>query len=191
MPPDSTATKKRLLEAAFAEFAKHGLAGARVDRIGIEAAANKRLIYLHFTNKEQLFDTVVTHSIARMSEAVPFTPDDLPGYAGTLFDHLIVHPEHLRLAVWEQLERPVVRPQEQEAYRAKVSAIARTQSLSTKLDPVDILALILGLVTAWLSASPALRQLSKEDAFSPKRLARQRAAVVAAVRAILRSAVTA
>jgi hypothetical protein len=68
-----------------------------------------------------------------------------------------------------------------------VSAIARTHSVSTKVDPVDLLALILGLVTAWLSASPALRQLSKEDAFSPKRLVRQRTAVIAAVDALLKS----
>jgi len=62
---------------------------------------------------------------------------------------------------------------------------------STKLDPVDILALILGLVTAWLSTSPALRQLFKEDAFSPERLARQRTAVIAAVHALLKSSATA
>jgi hypothetical protein len=41
------------------------------------------------------------------------------------------------------------------------------------INPVDILALVYGLVSAWLSASPALSQLSKKDAFSPKIPARQ------------------
>jgi len=163
MPPDATKTKERLLDAAFAEFAQHGLAGARVDRIGAAAEANKRLIYVYFTNKEQLFDLVVAQCISRISQAVPFTSDDLPGYAGALFDHLLAHPEHLRLVGWAQLERPIVRIKELESYGAKVDAIARTRKRKTVLESVDVLALLLGLVTAWFSASPALRELSGEE----------------------------
>ena len=43
MPGDAQATKRRLLAAATAEFAAHGLAGARVDRIAAAARANKAL----------------------------------------------------------------------------------------------------------------------------------------------------
>ncbi|MCU1609211.1 MAG: TetR family transcriptional regulator, partial [Pseudonocardiales bacterium] len=39
--------RARLLDAAFAEFAQHGLAGARVDRIAEAAQANKGLIYVY------------------------------------------------------------------------------------------------------------------------------------------------
>lgn len=189
MPPDASATKKRLLDAAFAEFAEHGLAGARVDRIGAAAEANKRLLYVHFTNKETLFDTVVAHSIQRMSDAVPFTPDDLPGYAGALFDHLIAHPEHLRLATWAQLERPVSGPSETAAYAEKVRAIAESRSPDSLFDPADILAFTLGLTTAWLSASPALRTLSASEPFSEERLRAHRAALTAAVEALTSTAV--
>ena len=38
---DAEATKARILEAATAEFAAHGIAGARVDRIAASAGANK------------------------------------------------------------------------------------------------------------------------------------------------------
>jgi AcrR family transcriptional regulator len=48
--------RARLLDAAFEEFAQHGLAGARVDRIAEAAQANKGLIYVYYGNKEQLFD---------------------------------------------------------------------------------------------------------------------------------------
>jgi AcrR family transcriptional regulator len=65
MPPDSTATKARLLGAALTEFAEHGIAGARVDRIAEQAGANKRLIYVYYGNKEQLFETVVGQALAR------------------------------------------------------------------------------------------------------------------------------
>lgn len=186
MPPDATQTKKRLLDAAFTEFAKHGLAGARVDRIGSMANANKRLIYVYFTNKEQLFDLVVSQCIAQISQAVPFTSEDLPAYAGALFDHLLAHPEHLRLVVWAQLERPIIREKELESYRTKLDAIERTRKHKTMLEPVDVLALLLGLVTAWFSASPALRDLSGKEPFSPDRLAPHRTALTAAVEALVR-----
>jgi AcrR family transcriptional regulator len=186
MPPDATKTKKRLIDAAFAEFAQYGLAGARVDRIGAAAEANKRLIYVYFTNKEHLFDLVVELCIARISKAVPFTPDNLPEYAGALFDHVLAHPEHLRLVVWAQLERPMVRTKELESYGAKVDAIANKRRQKSVLEPIDVLALLLGLVTAWFSASPALRELSGKKPFSPNRLARHRTALIAAAQALVR-----
>ncbi|MGL6236017.1 MAG: TetR family transcriptional regulator [Segniliparus sp.] len=189
MPPDASATKKRLLDAALAEFAEHGLAGARVDRISEAASANKRLIYVYFTNKETLFETVIAHSIALLVEAVPFTPADLPGYAGALFDYMIVHPEHLRLSIWAGLERPVSVPFEKQSYQAKVAAIAASRTpdaAGAATHPADVLALVLGLATAWLGASPALRELASEDPFSAERLAAHRIALVAAVEALVR-----
>ena len=45
MARDAEDTKRRIFEAATAEFADHGIAGARVDRIAARAGANKQLIY--------------------------------------------------------------------------------------------------------------------------------------------------
>src|SRR5258708_10569642 len=45
----------RILEAAKQEFAAHGIAGARVDRIAANAGANKRMLYYHVGNKEDLY----------------------------------------------------------------------------------------------------------------------------------------
>lgn len=188
MPPDSTATKKRLLDAALAEFAEHGLAGARVDRIGLAAKANKRLIYVYFTNKEQLFDTVIERTIDQLNEAVLFTPDDLPAYAGALFDHLLVHPEHLRLSAWAQLERPEVRPNEFKAYQRKVDAVAgalEVDAPSRQMISTDILALVLGLATSWSYASPALKSTAGGEPFAPERLAQHREAMTVAVEALV------
>lgn len=53
------ATKADILAAARAEFAKAGLAGARVDKIAEQSGANKRMIYHYFGGKEQLFAAVV------------------------------------------------------------------------------------------------------------------------------------
>ncbi|BCL80549.1 helix-turn-helix transcriptional regulator [Ktedonobacteria bacterium brp13] len=55
MGRDIQETKKRLLNAATNEFARRGIAGARVDRIADLAGCSKALIYDYFGNKDQLF----------------------------------------------------------------------------------------------------------------------------------------
>src|SRR3989442_14420393 len=86
---DSAATKRRLLAAATDEFAERGGAGARVDRIAATALANKRLIYDYFGDKDGLFDAVVDAYFDRIIDAVPMEADDLPAYAGRLFDYVV------------------------------------------------------------------------------------------------------
>jgi AcrR family transcriptional regulator len=56
---DAEATQARILAAAKKEFAKSGLAGARVDVIAERAKANKRMIYHYFNSKEDLFQRVL------------------------------------------------------------------------------------------------------------------------------------
>jgi len=63
-----------------------------VDRIAERAQVNKRMIYAYFGNKEALFETVITHSLEDLLDAVPIQVDDLPAYAGQLFDYLIAIP---------------------------------------------------------------------------------------------------
>jgi len=52
-------TRQRVLDAAKVEFARHGLAGARVDAIASRARANKQTIYHYFHNKRDLFLAVL------------------------------------------------------------------------------------------------------------------------------------
>ena len=49
----------RILEAAKQEFSAHGIGGARVDRIAANAGANKRMLYYHVGNKEDLYLAVL------------------------------------------------------------------------------------------------------------------------------------
>ncbi len=56
-------TKARILRAATEEFARHGYAGARIDRIARQAKANKALIYYHFTSKENLYRCVLENQV--------------------------------------------------------------------------------------------------------------------------------
>jgi AcrR family transcriptional regulator len=58
------ATRQRILDAAVSEFAANGLAGARVDEIAARAGANKRMLYVHFGSKEELWLQVLEHVYA-------------------------------------------------------------------------------------------------------------------------------
>jgi AcrR family transcriptional regulator len=189
---DSTATKARLLEAATEEFAAHGIAGARVDRIAAAANANKQLIYAYFGSKDQLFDAVLTTRFRALTEDVPFAPDDIAGYVGRLFDYLVAHLEVLRLATWAGLERPTaVAAFEADSYRTKLIAIAdaqRDSRLDASFAPADLLALALGITGAWFTASEALRTHDSADPWSPQRLAQFRAAAVEATSRIIDNA---
>jgi len=149
MPRDSEATKRRLLDAAADEFAERGIAGARVDRIAAAAGANKALIYSYFGNKEDLFDTVFHHLVVETVHDVPIDVDDLPAYAGRLFDRNLSHPRALRLAVWRSLERGDALPDAVvAANRDKVAAIAAAQRdgrVSDRFPAEELMVMITGL----------------------------------------------
>jgi AcrR family transcriptional regulator len=55
MARPATVSPERILAAAAAEFAAHGYAGARVDRIARRARVNKAMLYYHFRNKRTLY----------------------------------------------------------------------------------------------------------------------------------------
>ena len=164
------------MRAATDEFAAHGEAGARIDRIAERAGVNKRMIYAYFGNKEELFAAVQEHSLGQLIEAVPLTADDLPGYAGRLFDYLIDHPERHRLALWRTLENSPPTQAEERSTADKLAALSAARPHDSALDPASLLIFIMALVRAWPSTYGALARPSFADA------AAQRAAVVEAVR---------
>lgn len=188
MARDSSATKARLLDAAFSEFAAYGIAGARVDRIAEAAQANKRLIYVYYGNKEQLFDAVLERALATGSESVPFDAEDLPAYAGAVFDHLVARPALMRLVLWKQLERPGSSEAEAKSYQGKLETLERAQRagvVDAALAPADVLTLVMGLSQAWFGAVGGPAADASGTGWAPELLARHRAAVVESVRRLV------
>jgi AcrR family transcriptional regulator len=186
-PRDAKATQELLLNAAAEEFAEYGLAGARIDRIAERAGANKRLLYVYFGDKDELFDAVLARFIENISDAVPLTPEDLGTYAGALFDHMLEHPQLQRLAAWRNFERAEPTEAERTSYAKKLREIGVAQRAGHVYDgitPADALAAILGLVTSWLGAPPALKAAAGKDPMSAHRLKQHRAALVEAVRRV-------
>lgn len=158
MAYDSAATKERILKAATAEFAAHGVAGARIDRIAAEASANKRAIYEYFGDKNKLFAIVLERALSELAGAVP--PDaDLPAYAERLFDYHRTHPEALRLVMWEALEigeGPVPAEAERTAHYADKVRAARAGGSGDAAATQVFLTLAL---TGWSAAMPQLRRM--------------------------------
>ncbi len=55
----SAARRKAILDAALDEFSKRGFAAARLDDVAQRAGVAKGTIYLHFADKEELFQELV------------------------------------------------------------------------------------------------------------------------------------
>ncbi|GII55866.1 putative TetR family regulatory protein [Planotetraspora thailandica] len=182
MPKKSDDTKARVLSAATQEFAAHGIAGARVDRIAALASANKNLLYVYFGNKERLFETVYDAAVAELLDAAPFDPRDLPGYAGALFDFYRAHPDLMRLTRWRGLEQPGAQPlpAAREATKAKLQALAAAQAegiVDAGLPPHVLLTLVLTLASTWTDGSPEAGSPTDD----PETVSIRRHAVVVAV----------
>ncbi|HEY0278871.1 MAG TPA: TetR family transcriptional regulator [Solirubrobacterales bacterium] len=160
---DAEATKRRILDAATAEFAAHGIAGARVDRIAAAAGANKSLIYAYFGNKDGLFDAVFDAAVTSHIDQVPIDVDDLPGYATRLYDHRLSHPELMRLADWDRLERDGIGAKSDVAKAAqshKVKALARAQKegkLPITITAEALLEFVLAFCQTGLDNEPGTR----------------------------------
>jgi AcrR family transcriptional regulator len=182
MARDSAATKARILEAAFREFAAHGLAGARVDRIAATAEANKRAIYDYFGDKEQLFDTTLTEVLARGTEHIPRMWDDLPEMAGCIYDYWSADPDRIRIRMWRQLERPNAMDGEIEAYRKSIEEMTAARPSDSRLGPVELYALIWAMHFTWSLAPPALTLVQADKTTAKKTHEARRAAIVEGVR---------
>lgn len=162
---DAESTRRRLLAAATADFAAHGIAGARVDRIATEAGVNKAQLYAYFGDKLGLFDAVFRMHADAVVDATPFTAEDLPHYAVGLYDGALARPELVRLATWARLER--VTPGDAAAGKSaaavdrKLEAIAEAQRaghLNPAMAPRDVLTLVIAMALAWSSMRPVRRR---------------------------------
>ncbi|GAA2428090.1 TetR family transcriptional regulator [Streptomyces glaucus] len=162
---DPEATRARIFEAAVAEFARHGIAGARIDRIATAAKANKQLIYAYFGNKAELFAIVLEKKMLDLAEAVPVDPDDIEGWVDRLMDYHAAHPELLRLLFWEGLEYGTAElPHEaerQEHYARKVAALREGQDRGVITDaiPARDLMFLLTALANWAAVVPQMRRI--------------------------------
>src|SRR6266403_508538 len=199
---DPEGMRIRILEAAKQEFAAHGLAGARVDRIAANAGANKRMLYYHIGNKEDLYLEVLEgayQQIRAEERGLDLEHLDPPDAIERLIDftwnYFLRNPEFLALLNTENLARarhlkrstkvksmhsPFV-----EMIRTVVRRGAESGDFQVSVDPVQLYISIAALSFFYLSNSATLsvifgRDLLKQDA-KDERLEHMVALVLAAL----------
>lgn len=111
-PRDADLTRKRILAAATAEFARKGLGGARVDEIALRSKSNKRMIYHYFGSKERLFTAVLEEAYSGIRSAERElhldeldTETAIKRLVEFTWAYYIDHPEFLTLVNSENLHR--------------------------------------------------------------------------------------
>jgi len=78
------ARRNAILQAALVEFAREGLAGARMDAIAEAAGVNKALVYYYFSDKDSLYGSILDRFFRLLVERV-IAVCDQPGTAGARF----------------------------------------------------------------------------------------------------------
>jgi AcrR family transcriptional regulator len=194
---DPEGMRLRILEAAKQEFSAHGLAGARVDRIAAKAGANKRMLYYHVGNKDELYLAVLEGAYDKIrSEERGLDLEHLdPPEAIRRLIEFLRNPEFLSLLQTENLARarhlkrstkvksmhsPFV-----EMIRTVVRRGVESGDFQVAVDPVQLYISIAALSFFYLSNSATLgvifgRDLLAKDA-KDERLAHMVGLVLAAL----------
>src|SRR6478609_754472 len=104
---DREGSRARILDGAAEEFAAHGFAGARIDRIARRTKLNVRMIYYHFGSKKGVYRAVL-ESIYEMAtkilESVEGAADQTTEALDRYVDLLIANPRFADVLVRELLD---------------------------------------------------------------------------------------
>jgi len=109
---DAGATRARILKAAAVEFAQHGFAGGRGERIARRAQSSERMVYYYFGSKDELFRAVLEAAYASLRDAeraVQLDRDDpaaaLAQFCRFVWRYYAEHPHFISLLNTENLHR--------------------------------------------------------------------------------------
>ena len=107
---DPEAVKADILKAARAEFAEHGLSGARVQDIADRIKTSKRMIFYYFQDKERLYEAVLEEAYRSVRKAeTALNLDGLPPDQALArlveftFDHHRSNTDFIRLVMIENI----------------------------------------------------------------------------------------
>jgi TetR/AcrR family transcriptional regulator len=193
----STETRARILDAALSEFALHGLAGARTERIASAAGVNKALLYYHFDSKEKLYLAafeMIAGRVRDSSMAVFFREDSTPGErvmrtALNHFDRVIgqqefqslMQQEMMRLHKGEWGVMPVLVKRVFEPLLVMYQAMVREGVESGELIHADWLQIHLASLGAnvfYFLSAPVFQLVTGADPLAIEALAERRKAIV-------------
>lgn len=181
---DPAGTRQKLLTAARREFARSGLAGARVDEIAERAGVNKQLVYHYFGDKDALYLAVLewvyeeirTQERKLNLEGMP--PEQaIRKLIEASFDHLAAHPDFIVLLNDENRSgAPHVRGSRRlEAMHSPLVSMVskilregvRAGTFRRGVNPLHLYISIAGLSYFFFSNTPTLSAIFGKDLSSP------------------------
>jgi AcrR family transcriptional regulator len=182
---DPERTRAAILAAATREFARHGLGGARVDRIAERAGANKRMLYYYFGAKEDLFLAVLELAYENIrAEERSLRLSDLQPAEGVTrliaftWNYYLAHPEFMTLLNSENLHRArhLKRSRKIRAMHSPLVATlsevldrgARAGAFRHGVDPVQLYVSIAALGYFYLSNNRTLSTIFGRDLLAPR-----------------------
>jgi TetR/AcrR family transcriptional regulator len=171
---DAARTRQRILDAALAEFAAHGFAGARVREIAQRAGVNAQLISYYFGGKEGLYNELMAswHQFEAGAYADNMSFADITAQYVQAF---AARPEMLRMFAWEGLERQtepgsyVPEPGAEEA--PEVADLRRRQAageIADDIDPGFLMVFFMGAAMATVTIPGQIERLCGVSAESPE-----------------------
>lgn len=177
---DPEGMRKRILDAARDEFANHGFSGARIDRIAKVAGANKRMLYYHVGDKEDLYLEVLegTYESIRIAERALNLEQLAPLEALTrllefTWQYYLEHPEFLALLNTENLHRArfLKKSKKIKEIHSPFVALIRTilqrgeqqGTIRPGIDPVQLYISIASLCWFYLSNNRTLSVIFQRD----------------------------
>ncbi|MFY9561727.1 MAG: TetR/AcrR family transcriptional regulator [Terriglobales bacterium] len=196
-------SRAAILKAAFAEFAEHGIAGARTDAIARAARVNKALLYYYFKDKEALYQAVLDQVFSGMrARVVPVLESDLPprqkvlAYVGAYFDYIAANPSYPRMvqSEWmragsnrtrqmQHVAKKYFRPIYQRLGDVLREGIAAGEFRA--IDPRQFVPSMVAIIVFYFSAAPVIKTLMQVDPLAPERIAERRAFVLDFISAAL------
>src|ERR1039457_2065562 len=185
-----------ILRAAVAEFAEHGIAGARTDAIARAAHVNKALLYYYFKDKDALYEAVLDHVFSGLrAQVTPVLDSDLPPrqkmleYLGAYFDYIAANPRFPRVvqgewvrsgakgsAAMQRVARKYFRPIFEKLSEVLQEGI-RTGEFRA-VNPMDFLPSVVAVIVFYFTTAPVMKALMKVDPLSEERIRERRAFVL-------------
>ena len=145
MADSSNWSKQLIANAALAEFAEHGFAGARTKRIARRAGINKQLIYYYYGSKAQLFEEISKVAARKLSLEGPLptsqasVTEKLRTHLKFLFDGIRARPDLAAVLIGGfRTDNPEASTSwGQETVRRVASTVSEGQGLGFFRDDID------------------------------------------------------
>lgn len=179
---DAELSHQKILEVATRAFSERGFDGARIEEIAREAGVSKRLLYVHFGNKEALYRAVLDSQLdlllglrRRPEERAADPIEEARRLIRRFFLFLSENPDFVRLFNWESLARgrslhrllfEKLSEALGELHGLIATAIAEKR-MRSDIDPRRAILAISALCLGQLAAQPVIEASWHEDFSSP------------------------